>query len=57
VRRFGVKRIVGASARLDEAARIWVLQHWRYVPARRGGKPVSSTADASVVFNLKERPN
>jgi|HubBroStandDraft_2_1064218.scaffolds.fasta_scaffold09668_4 hypothetical protein len=34
-----------------------VLQHWHYVPARRDGKPVSSMADASVVFNLKERPN
>lgn len=41
------------SQRLDEAARDWVAQHWRYHPATRDGKPVASQTQVNVVFNLK----
>jgi protein TonB len=40
-------------ARLDEAAREWVMRYWRYRPATDNGKPVASAVEASVVFNLK----
>jgi protein TonB len=39
--------------RLDEAARAWVMAHWRYRPAMRGGVPVPSAGNVSVTFNLK----
>ena len=39
--------------RLDEAARAWVITHWRYRPAIRGGAAVPSAGNVSVTFNLK----
>lgn len=41
------------SERLDEAALTWVRSHWRYRPATRDGRPVSSETRVNVVFNLK----
>jgi protein TonB len=41
------------SQRLDDAARDWVMRHWRYYPATRDGKAVASNAQVKVVFNLK----
>jgi len=38
---------------LDQAARNWVIAHWRYQPAIRGGAAVPSTANALVQFDLK----
>lgn len=40
-------------ARLDDAAKEWVLANWRYRAATRGGKPVAAETQAVVVFNLK----
>jgi protein TonB len=40
------------SLRLDDAARAWVQQHWKYQPATVDGKAVASTSDAMVVFDL-----
>jgi len=42
----------GFSA-LDQAAVSWVMQHWRYKPAVRGGAPAASTTVAAVVFNIR----
>ncbi len=39
--------------RLDEAARAWVLAHWRYRPAVRGGVAVPSGGNVSVTFDLR----
>jgi periplasmic protein TonB len=38
---------------LDAAARIWVLAHWRYQPAVRGGAAIPGTATVGVQFNLR----
>ena len=38
---------------LDQAARNWILAHWRYQPAARGGAAVASTSDVQVRFDLK----
>ena len=38
---------------LDQAAIAWVLAHWKYKPAIRGGVAVASATDAAVVFSLK----
>lgn len=38
---------------LDRTAINWVMSHWKYKPAVRGGAAVASTALAAVVFNLK----
>jgi protein TonB len=40
-------------ADLDQAAAAWVMAHWKYQPAIRGGVPVASTAMAAVTFNLQ----
>lgn len=42
------------SQRLDEAARDWVRQHWRYHPATRDGKPVATETRVNVIFSLKK---
>jgi protein TonB len=39
--------------RLDEVARAWVLAHWRYRPAVRGGVAVPATGDVAVTFDLR----
>lgn len=38
---------------LDQAARSWILSHWRYRPAMRSGVAVPSTSDVQVRFDLK----
>ena len=38
--------------RLDEAAVSHVIAHWRYKPATREGKPVTSQTNANVKFEL-----
>jgi protein TonB len=38
---------------LDQSAIAWVLAHWKYKPATRGGVAVASATDAAVVFSLK----
>jgi protein TonB len=38
---------------LDQSAIAWVLAHWKYKPAIRGGVAVASATDAAVVFSLK----
>jgi periplasmic protein TonB len=38
---------------LDEVARMWVLQHWRYQPAIRGGVAAPGAVTVGVEFNLK----
>jgi protein TonB len=39
--------------RLDQAAIAWVVAHWRYQPALRGGQAVESAANVAVTFNLR----
>lgn len=41
-------------ADLDRMAAEWVKTHWRYRPATVAGHPVTSTAEASVRFSLKD---
>jgi periplasmic protein TonB len=43
-------------AELDRTAVEWVKTHWRYRPATVEGHPVTSTAEASVRFSLKDFP-
>jgi periplasmic protein TonB len=38
---------------LDEAARVWVVTHWRYRPAMRGETAVASQSEVLVQFDLK----
>ncbi len=38
---------------LDQAARRWILAHWRYRPALRAGMAVAGTSDVQVRFDLK----
>ena len=40
-------------AELDQTAVDWVVAHWKYRPAMQNGLAVASTADAEVVFSLK----
>lgn len=37
-------------AEFDSTAREWVLRHWRFTPARRGGVPVPGSVVTSVQF-------
>ncbi|MGH6870796.1 MAG: energy transducer TonB [Rhizomicrobium sp.] len=39
---------------LDRAAIDWVKAHWRYKPATKNGRPVPSSAQASVTFRLTQ---
>jgi len=39
---------------LDEAARAWVLSHWRYRPATQNGRPIAERTRVKVVFNLSQ---
>lgn len=47
-----VKRSSG-HRRLDEAARD-AVGAWRFVPARRGGKPVAGHIEVPIVFRLTD---
>jgi periplasmic protein TonB len=42
------------SESLDNAARSWVMAHWRYQPAIRGGVAVPATGTVGVQFNLRQ---
>lgn len=42
---------------LDQAAEAWVMAHWRYQPAQRGGAAVESAANVAVTFNLRNGAN
>ena len=48
--------IIAASghAELDSTAREWVLRHWRFTPAHRGGAPVPASVVTSVQFVLSD---
>lgn len=48
-------RIIVSSghAEFDTTARRWILEHWRFTPARRAGIPVDSTVTTSIHFVLK----
>ena len=52
-------RVVRSSgfAGLDQAAQTWVVAHWRYQPAQRGGGAVESAANVAVTFNLRNGGN
>lgn len=41
---------------LDEAARSWVLSHWRYKPATQNGRPIAERTRVKITFNLSEEP-
>lgn len=41
------------SSLLDNAAINWVKQHWKYKAAVEAGKPVPSTTEAAIKFDLK----
>lgn len=47
--------VVGSSgyAEFDSAAREWVLRHWEFEPARRGGQAVPGLIVTSVQFVLR----
>jgi protein TonB len=38
---------------LDQAARDWILAHWRYRPALKDGNPAAAQVLASVTYSLK----
>lgn len=50
----GGAEVVTSSGRhdLDEAARQWIMAHWTYQPAIRGGAPAASQVMAAVEFTL-----
>lgn len=56
VRAASVVRSSGFAG-LDQAAIAWVVVHWRYRPAERGGAAVESAANVAVSFNLKNGGN
>lgn len=41
------------NAALDRHARSWILQHWRFTPARRNGHPLAAQVDTRLHFVLK----
>lgn len=40
---------------LDQAARDWILAHWRYRPAMKDGNPAAAQILASVTYSLKNQ--
>jgi protein TonB len=48
----GLTRSSGFN-RLDEAARLWIKDRWRYRPALKDGQPVPSKIEVSVRFTLR----
>lgn len=48
-------RIIVSSghAEFDTTARRWILEHWRFTPARREGTPVAATVTTSIHFVLE----
>ena len=51
-----VTRIARAAGYLDQAARAWIIGHWRYRPALRDGNPAVTQVLASVTYSLKNQP-
>ena len=41
---------------LDQAARAWIIGHWRYRPALKDGSPAVTQLLASVTYSLKNQP-
>jgi len=41
---------------LDQAARDWIIGHWRYRPALKDGNPAVTQLLASVTYSLKNQP-
>jgi periplasmic protein TonB len=41
---------------LDQAARAWIIGHWRYRPALKEGSPAVMQVLASVTYSLKNQP-
>lgn len=41
---------------LDQAARAWIIGHWRYRPALKDGNPAVTQLLASVTYSLKNQP-
>ncbi|MGZ5927451.1 MAG: energy transducer TonB [Rhizomicrobium sp.] len=41
---------------LDQAARAWIIGHWRYRPALKDGNPAVTQVLASVSYSLKNQP-
>ena len=41
---------------LDQAARAWIIGHWRYRPALKDGNPAVTQLLASVTYSLKTQP-
>lgn len=41
---------------LDQAARDWIIGHWRYRPALKDGNPAVMQVLASVTYSLKNQP-
>ena len=48
--------VLGSSGHsgLDDAAKSWVISHWRYQPATHNGKAVASRSRVKVVFSLSQ---
>jgi len=53
--RVSAAEIVTSAGRddLDQAARDWILAHWRYRPALKNGDPAVAQVLASVTYSLK----
>jgi protein TonB len=41
---------------LDQAARAWIIAHWRYRPALKDGNPAMTQVLANVTYSLKNQP-
>ena len=41
---------------LDQAARAWIIGHWRYRPALKDGNPAVVQVLANVTYSLKNQP-
>jgi len=41
---------------LDQAARDWIIGHWRYRPALKDGRPAVMQLLANVTYSLKNQP-
>ena len=41
------------NSQLDRHVRNWILQHWKFTPARKLGQPVAAMVQTQVNFNLQ----
>jgi protein TonB len=53
-----VAEVVKSAGReaLDQAARDWIIGHWRYRPALKDGNPAVVQVLANVTYSLKNQP-